>query len=170
MKKILIFSFFLALFALFSNPAAAQLNNEQAIGLRFGSSQGLNYRYTLAQDRAVEGLLSIQSNSTSKRFRLTGLYEHFYDLSDDFQWYWGYGGSIGSYTRKSYTRVNENGNTDFIPSSSALALSVDGVAGIQYIIPETPLGLTLDIKPTFDFLQSSSIQILNFGFSIRYLF
>ncbi|HLR00112.1 MAG TPA: hypothetical protein VK102_07020 [Sphingobacterium sp.] len=170
MKNNLIFLLFVAFFFVPVSNATAQLNNEHAVGLRFGASQGLNYRYTLSSDRAIEGLLSIQSNSKSKRFRLAGLYEHFYPLHENFNWYWGYGGSVGSYTRKSHTRVLDNGHTEIVGSRSELALSVDGVAGIQYDIPNAPLALSLDVKPSFDFMQESSIRLFNFGFSIRYLF
>lgn len=74
---------------------------------------------------------------------------------------------MGSYTGKAYTDANGNR----IDRYSELALSIDGVAGIEYAIPTTPLAVSLDVKPYFDFLQSSSFKILDtFGFSIRYKF
>lgn len=56
-----------------TNEAFAQLDSKGAIGARFGSAQGITYRHTLSNDRAVEALLSIQSNSNYRRFRVVGL-------------------------------------------------------------------------------------------------
>ncbi len=54
---------------------------------------------------------------------------------------------------------------------SELALSIDGIVGIEYNIPTTPLSVSLDVKPYFDFLQESSIRLIDpFGLTIRYKF
>jgi len=167
MKKILQFTLvFIALVAS-SNMANAQLQSQHAIGARFGSATGITYRHTMSPDKAIEGILSIQSNSEYSRFRLVGLYEHHRPLYNDFTWFWGYGGSVGSYTHKAYT--NDKG--EHYNKSSKLGLSIDGVVGAEYKIPEAPLALSLDIKPYFDFLQESGFRIWDgVGFSIRYTF
>jgi len=159
--------FALAVLTLASQQSFAQLPSQHAAGVRFGSSTGFNYRYALAEDRAVEGILSIQSNSKSNRFRLVGLYEFHKPLMGDFSWYYGYGGSIGSYKYKSYT----NSEGVRVEPESELALSIDGIVGVEYNIPNAPIALSLDVKPYFDFLQESSIRIFDpIGFSIRYKF
>ena len=116
------------------------------------------YRYSLNQTNAVEGILSVQSNSKYSRFRLVGLYEYHMPIANDFSWFWGFGGSVGSYSGKAYT--DDKGNR--FDKYSELALSVDGIAGVEYKIPSAPIALSLDIKPYFDFLQSSDLK-----FSIR---
>lgn len=144
-----------------------QLTERSAAGARFGSASGINYRYSLSTDRAFEGILSIQSNSVSSRFRLVGLYEYFRPFIGDFSWYYGVGGSVGNYKYKSFT--DRSGN--FHPSKSELSLSIDGVIGIDYSISTTPISLSLDLKPYFDFLQESTIRVFDpIGFSIRYRF
>lgn len=175
MKYNYLFLLFSVTLLLSTLEVSAQLNSEHAVGGRFGSAQGITYRYTLQQDRAVEGILSIQSNSKSRRFRLVGLYQYHRPLSGDFTWFYGYGASIGSYKQKSFTTVvtHEDGTTSSnrVDPDSELALSIEGIVGIQYQIPEAPLSVSLDLKPYFDFLQESSIRLIDpFGFSIRYHF
>ncbi|UIR56623.1 hypothetical protein LZQ00_02105 [Sphingobacterium sp. SRCM116780] len=149
-----------------SNEACAQLDSKGAIGARFGSSQGLTYRHTLSNDRALEGILSIQSNSNYRRFRVVGLYEIYKPLSAGFNWYYGFGGSVGSYKEKDKIVDGKR-----IEHDSELGLSIDGIIGIEYNIPQTPFQLSLDVKPYFDFLQSSSIKLIDpIGFSFRYKF
>src|SRR5690554_5429511 len=86
----------------------AQLNSEHAVGGRFGSATGFTYRYTLAEDRAVEGILSVQSNSKSRRFRLVGLYQYHQPLADNFTWFYGFGGSVGSFRYKEVVTQTQN--------------------------------------------------------------
>ncbi|WP_033566427.1 hypothetical protein [Sphingobacterium sp. SYP-B4668] len=167
MKKTYLLTLIVGFFTLLSLDAKAQLTSDHAIGGRFGSAQGVTYRYTMNEERAVEGILSIQSNSESRRFRLVGLYEYHQQLSGDFNWFYGFGGSVGSYTRKPFTDANGN---RFDRASEAI-VSLDGIIGIEYNIPEAPLAISLDVKPYFDFLQSSSIKLIDpIGFSIRYKF
>lgn len=168
--KLNIKSLVLVLVILFGvNEASAQLSSTHAAGIRFGSATGFTYRHSLSDVNAFEGILSVQSNSRDSRFRLVGLYQYHQplDFSEGFSWYWGFGGSVGSYTAKAYT----DGEGRRFDKHSELALSIDGVAGIEYNIPTTPLAVSLDIKPYFDFLQSSTFKIIDtFGFSIRYKF
>ena len=168
MQKVIRNIFLLAAGIFLANDASAQLTSQHAIGARFGSASGINYRYTLSQERAIEGILSVQSNSTSNRFRVVGLYEYHKELPlNNFSWYYGFGGSIGNYTYKAYT----NSNGEHIPKNSELLLSIDGIVGIEYSLPTAPISLSLDVKPYFDFVQESSIKLFDpIGFSIRYKF
>ncbi|GGE17477.1 hypothetical protein GCM10011516_13990 [Sphingobacterium cellulitidis] len=167
MKKILQLSFVFIAFIASTNFAHAQLPSQHAIGARFGSATGLTYRYTMNPNKALEGILSIQSNSEYSRFRLVGLYENHLPLYNDFSWFWGFGGSVGSYSGKAYT--NKEGQR--FDKYSEMALSIDGIVGVEYKIPQAPLALSLDIKPYFDFLQESGFRIWDgVGFSIRYTF
>ena len=157
----------LAALTLLSQQSYAQLSTQHAAGVRFGSSTGFNYRYALSEDRAVEGILSIQSNSTSNRLRIVGLYQYHKPLMGDFSWYYGFGGSVGSYKYKSFT----NAQGIRVDSNSEVALSIDGIVGVEYNIPSAPIALSLDIKPYLDFVQESTIRLIDpVGFSIRYKF
>jgi len=168
----LIFIIASAIFSIHS--ANAQLSTQHAIGARFGSATGFAYRYTLSEDRAAEAILSLQSSSKESRFRLVGLYQFHKPITGDFSWYYGFGGSVGSYTRKKYTVRTLDGDIiheEIYPKNSELALSIDGVVGVEYNIPTTPLAVSIDAKPYFDFLQESNFRVFDaFGLSIRYQF
>lgn len=145
----------------------AQLTSKNAIGARFGSATGVTYRYSLSDERALEGILSVQSNSVSSRFRLVGLYEYHKSLGQNFSWYYGFGASIGSYKMKAF--IDDAGN--HYDSRSEFAMSIEGILGIEYAIPSSPISVSLDAKPYLDFIQESSIRFVDpFGFSIRYKF
>ncbi|WDF67742.1 hypothetical protein PQ465_15705 [Sphingobacterium oryzagri] len=154
---------------------SAQLDTQHAVGGRFGSATGFSYRYTLAEDRAVQGIMSLQSNSTSRRFRLVGLYEFHKPIAENFSWFYGFGGSVGSFRQKDVVETTQNTDgsvtTRRIDHKSELALSIDGIIGVEYAIPTTPLSVSVDVKPYFDFLQESSLRLIDpLGLTIRYKF
>jgi len=166
MKKIFLAVGGMLMFGALSNRAMAQLDNRGAIGGRFGSAQGITYRHTLNSDHALEGIMSIQSNSDFRRFRVVGLYEIYKPLTAGFNWYYGFGGSIGSYKEKDKIIDGQRHSFD-----SQLNLSIDGIVGIEYNIPQAPFQISLDVKPYFDFLNESSIKLFDpIGFSVRYKF
>jgi len=168
-KNILAICAFFGLF-FFATGAYAQLDSQQSIGGRFGSSQGITYRYSLSQERAVEGILSVQSNSRYRRLRLVGLYEFHQPLQGNFSWYYGFGGSIGSFKEKPFSVMENNNSVRYDPKSE-FSLSIDGIVGIEYAIPEAPISISLDVKPYLDFIQESTIKLFDpIGFSIRYKF
>lgn len=166
MNKFRVLAF--VLFSIFCcKDSWAQLDHTHAAGLRFGGATGLSYRYSLSNDRAVEGILNLQSSSRTSRFRVVGLYQYHKPLAENFSWYYGFGGSLGSVRFKEYTT-----NTgEHVSASSELMLSLDGIIGIAYDIPSSPLAVSLDAKPYLDFLQESSIRWIDpFGFTVRYKF
>lgn len=149
-----------------SNKATAQLDNRGAIGGRFGSAQGITYRHTLNANHALEAIMSIQSNSDFRRFRVVGLYETYKPLVAGLNWYYGFGGSVGSYKEKDKIIDGQRRSFD-----SHLNLSVDAIVGIEFNIPQSPFQISLDVKPYFDFLNETSIKLLDpVGFSVRYKF
>lgn len=166
MRKIFLAVGGMLMFGMLSNKAVAQLDNRGAIGGRFGSAQGVTYRHTLNTNHALEGIMSIQSNSDYRRFRVVGLYEIYKPLTSGLNWYYGFGGSIGSYKEKDKIIDGQRHSFD-----SNLNLSIDGIVGIEYNIPQTPFQISLDVKPYFDFLNESSIKLFDpIGFSVRYKF
>lgn len=155
------------IFLLISAPKAqAQLDQKGALGLRFGSAQGVTYKHTLTRNKALEGILSIQNNSKARTFRLVGLYEFYSPIATNFTWFYGLGGSIGSYRQKD--QINNGVRMAY---DSKLNLSIDGVVGINYAIPGAPFELALDIKPYLDILNDTKLKIFDpIGFSVRYTF
>jgi len=110
--------------------------------------------------------MSIQSNSDFRRFRVVGLYEIYKPLAAGFNWYYGFGGSVGSFKEKD--KIFDGKRQSF---DSQLNLSIDGIVGIEFNVPQSPFQISLDVKPYFDFLNESSIKLFDpVGFSVRYKF
>lgn len=134
---------------------------ERAIGGRFGVANGITYKHFLNESHAIDGIVNFQGNRSFRIFKLMGLYEihqpiNFIDV-DGMQWYYGFGGGLGSYRYK---------DTD----ESGLAWSFDGVIGIDYKIPTAPINLSLDWKPTMELTPESGVRFDGIGLSIRFVF
>src|SRR5690606_18736222 len=129
--------------------------------------------------RAAEGILSVQSNSKYRCFRLIGLCECHKPTAENFSWYYCLGGSMGSIMYNALVSTTESIN-EYVEREvvivktepkSELAMSIEGVVGVEYRIPTTPLAVSLDVKPYFYFLQESTIKVFDpFDLSIRYTF
>lgn len=133
---------------------------EQAIGGRFGVANGITYKHFLNYSHAIDGIVNFQGNRSFSLFKLLGLYQihnpvQFIDVQG-LQWYYGFGGGIGSYR---YKDVGDSG----------LAWSFDGVIGLDFKIPTAPLNLSLDWKPTMELTPESGVRFDGIGLSIRYV-
>lgn len=164
MKRKLITVFITAVFAgLVHQQVAAQQGStyDRAIGGRFGVANGITYKHFLNSSHAIDGIVNFQGNRNFTIFKLLGLYEihqpaTFVDV-EGLQWYYGFGGGIGHYR---YKDTNEN----------SLAFSVDGVIGLDYKIPEAPINLSLDWKPTLEISPEPGLRLDGIGLSIRFVF
>lgn len=158
---------FLLFFIFCSKDSWAQLDRSNAAGVRFGGATGLSYRYAISNDRALEGILNFQSSSRTRRFRIVGLYQVHKPLVGNFSWFYGVGGSLGNVRFKEYRTTGG----ELVSSSSELMLSVDGILGVSFDIPSSPVSISFDAKPYLDILQESSIRWSDpFGFTVRYNF
>ncbi|MFB2120277.1 hypothetical protein [Parapedobacter sp. 2B3] len=133
----------------------------RAIGGRFGVANGITYKHFLNESHAIDGIVNFQGNRSFTIFKLLGLYEihqpiNFVDV-EGLRWYYGFGGGLGHYRYK---------DTD----SSGLAWSFDGVVGADYKIPEAPINLSLDWKPTMELTPESGVRFDGIGLSIRFVF
>ena len=150
-------------FGISSQQAVAQQGDRyaRAIGGRFGVANGITYKHFLNESHAIDGILNFQGNRRFALFKLLGLYEihqpiNFVDV-EGLRWYYGFGGGLGHYRYK---------DTD----SSGLAVSFDGVIGTDYKIPEAPINLSLDWKPTMELTPESGVRFDGIGLSIRFVF
>jgi hypothetical protein len=148
MKKAIILSMLL-LAAITTIKAQSKKGNPQ-IGVRLGLPLGPTARYFFNDANAVEGIVGLYNRTIS----VTGLYERHFDLSalttEGFAWYAGGGGHIG-------TRVID-GSTKFLAG-------VDGIAGLDYTLRNTPINFSLDWKPAIHFTTSS--ELADFALSVR---
>lgn len=143
---------------LFANSDVKAQSYENAIGVRLGAYNGLNYKTFLKSNKALDLNLSFRNNNDLKRFIFTGLYEVHNPIQDapGLQWYYGAGGSIGSYKRSNF--------------DGDLFLSADGVLGLDYKIQGAPLNLAIDWRPRIELTPNTNFRTGDVGLAIRFTF
>lgn len=157
MKKLILLSFIAGLLLFVKTETFAQ-TYENAIGIRLGSYNGINYKTFLNSNKALDLNLSFRNNDELNRFFLTGLYEvhNTIDEVPGLHWYYGGGASIGSYKRKNF--------------EGDLFLSADGVIGLDYAFSSAPINLALDWRPRLEITPNSNLRTGDLGLSIRFTF
>jgi hypothetical protein len=133
---------------------------ENGIGLRGGLYNGITFKKFIGSDTAIEGILQTRWHG----WEVVGLMEHHRDITsiNGLWWYYGYGAHLGFYDRK-YTSWN-------VDSQNIMVIGIDGIIGIEMLIPNTPVSLGLDWKPYFNIIGYSSLIGDGGAFSVRYTF
>lgn len=158
MKKLL-----LSVTILFGFIANGQNISENALGLRLGSNNGfgseISYQRKLSSNNRLELDLGWRSNNNISATKLSGLYQWVWNIDQEFNWYAGVGGGLGSWN---------TANT--IYKDSGTFLYVAGTIGIEYNF-DIPLQISLDLRPE---LGGHGYYENNFGtdlaLGIRYKF
>lgn len=150
---------------LFSCSATAQVHGPVGLGLRANpDGGGFTGKFFFTDHLAVEGQLNASAgnyydNGTS--FTLCALLEHHFIFADP-QWRLYLGGGFH------YGTWNRYGDAHISPFS---VFGVDAIAGLEYIFPSVPLGVSVDVKPSLNFISGVTTAPGNtFGLSVRYYF
>lgn len=136
--------------------SSVRAQSEQAVGpnrlgIRISSSDAvvnhsITYKRFLKPDLAVEGLLSF-----SDPVALGLLVEKHKPFGTaGFTWFWGAGAYAGF-----------GGGRNF---------GAQGVVGLDYLLPQLPINLSLDWKPELNFTKQFSFEPAAVGFSARFAF
>jgi hypothetical protein len=157
MKKLLLLSLTAGFLLIAKTDAIAQ-SYENAIGIRLGPYNGINYKTFLNSNKALDFNLSFRNNNDFDRFFFTGLYEVHNPINDapGLNWYYGGGASIGSYKRRDF-----DGEVFF---------SADGVIGLDYKFNGAPINLALDWRPRLEITPNSGLSSNDLGLAIRFTF
>ena len=157
-----------------STASAGQAPYKTGIGLRLGYEAGLTVKHFIGNN-AIEGILSRGWGYGG--FRLTGLYEFQKPITstEGLSWYIGFGAHIGAYNGNYYGYSAYNGgyydkHGNWHPDGyrrSYMVLGVDGILGLEYVFPDAPLSLSLDIKPYVDLIGYGS-HFIDGALSVRY--
>ncbi len=164
MKKTALLLITAAFFMLFQQKANAQLY-QGAVGLKFGGYEnGITGKYFLDKSAAIEGILGFRS----KGLVVTGLYEIHHTAFNvpALKFYYGGGAHIGSVGSGYYKRYN--GDDEFYDKSSLL-IGADGVLGLEYLIPQSPIAVSLDLNPRIELGRGPYFDIAP-GLGIKYAF
>ena len=126
-------------FAAATTTASAQ-SYKTAFGARLGYDNGLTLKHFMAPATAVEGLLYFSKNY----FVLTGLYEYQQPLpgAPGLDWYVGIGAHLGSL----HGKVKKEHKSYFLAGA-------DLIGGLEYTFPTAPFNVSLDWKPSFNFVN-----------------
>jgi hypothetical protein len=164
MKKLFLYSFIFAASLLISTRLKAQ-DYKAAVGLKFGGYEnGFSGKYFTNKDVAIEGLLGFRSHGVV----ITGLYEiHQVAFGvRELKFYYGAGAHIGAVGSGLYRRFNGD---DQLYNSSHILLGVDGVLGLEYIIPQSPVAVSLDLNPRAELATGPFFDIAP-GLGLKYTF
>ena len=130
---------------------------KKAIGFKLNPG-AISYRSFYTRNKAVEGIGFISLDG----FQLTILNEKFtpFANAENLTWYIGYGGHFNLWSER--YKLNN-------PSKAAgVAVGVDGMLGLDYKLKNTPINLSVDIQPAFNFVGASYFDLGWGGIGIRY--
>ena len=167
MKKTTNFLLILGVLLFIANGSKAQEykpDYQYAIGLKFGGYEnGISGKYFMDSNTSLEGLIGFRSNGLV----FTGLYELNQQAfsMEGFRFYYGFGAHIGAIGAGYY----KNYGHDEFYNSSQILLGVDGVIGLEYVIPQSPIAVSLDLNPRLE-LATGPFFDLAPGLGIKYAF
>lgn len=164
MKKV----FYLLLTSVFLLFITTKLNAQDykwAAGLKFGGYEnGISGKYFMQSNVALEGILGFRNHGIV----ITGLYEiHQPAFSvDKLKFYYGFGAHLGSVGSGPYRRFNGD---DRIYTDARLLLGADGVLGLEFVIPQSPIAVSLDLNPRVELATGPFFDIAP-GLGVKYTF
>jgi hypothetical protein len=164
MKKLLFGLLFLVSILLIGKQSSAQ-GYQTAVGLKFGGYEnGLSIKYFTTSDIALEGVLGFRSHGVD----ITGLYEIHQEAFGvkELKFYYGAGAHIGAEGAGVYQTYDGSNETY---NQSHILLGVDGVLGLEYTIPQTPIGISLDLNPRVELATGPFFDIAP-GLGLKYTF
>jgi len=146
---------------------------EKAIGIRGGLTSGFEYRVFSGEMTSYKALLSTRQRG----IQLTGLKEFHvpeaFDFSDDFTFVYGFGAHVGFESWNIY-RYDDGLHPDdwYRDRRSGPIAGLDGLAAIEYAIPQIPLVAGFEVKPYFNMFGKNFFQLqpFDFAFTVKYTF
>jgi membrane-bound acyltransferase YfiQ involved in biofilm formation len=156
MKKFIVLAFII--FSAISTQAQNEDYNN-AIGLRGGMSLGVSFKHFFTNNTAIEAIV----HSRWKGFEVVGLMEHHNEFlgQNGLKWYFGYGAHVGLYDNRVLDSVNND---------AVIVLGADGIVGIEFVIPNSPIAISADWKPYFNLIGYTGLYIDGGAISVRYVF
>ena len=172
MKNLLQHLFILAAFVLINTAAKAQTTTAPgassynlALGLKFGGYEnGISGKYFMTDNTALEGVLGFRDNGLV----VSGLYELNMEAFNvpELKFYYGFGAHLGAIGAGTYQRF---GGSAQVYRSSQILLGADGVLGLEYMIPQSPIAVSLDLNPRIELASGPFFDIAP-GLGIKYFF
>lgn len=150
--------------------AVDQNTYRTAIGLRAGETSGLTIKQFIGGPNAIEGIIGAWNHG----FSLTLLYERHttaFNVSE-LNWYYGIGGhasvNAGRFIYYKYPR--NYGRYEYY-TTGTVGLGIDGIFGLEYQIPNTPLAASFDLKPYVELFNTGGYWMSldpGIGFKVKF--
>ncbi|MBE9664164.1 hypothetical protein [Mucilaginibacter myungsuensis] len=155
MKKSAILILLLSSILFFSKKANAQ-DYKAAAGLKFSYEFGPAGKYFINETDALELQIGLRSHGAA----LTGLWERHIGFQEieKFKLYFGFGAHLGGVGDHANPRYNQT-----------LLLGADGVVGVEWVIPNSPIALSGDLNPRLELGRGPYFD-LSPGIGIKYIF
>jgi len=134
-------------------------------GLKFGGYEnGISAKYFIADNTALEGVLGFRNSGVV----ITGLYEINQEAFNvpALKFYYGFGGHIGAIGSGNYERF---GGGAEVYRNNQILLGGDGVIGLEYILPNSPIAVSLDLNPRVELATGPFFDIAP-GVGVKYFF
>ena len=130
---------------------SAQDISDHALGLRLGDSDGfgaeISYQKSIGRYNRAEFNLGWRDSRNFDAFKLSGVYQWVHQLDGGFNWYYGFGGGLGSVDFEPIPN-NQGGAID---DNDGLFVFGAGNLGVEYNF-NIPLLLSLDFRPEIGIL------------------
>jgi hypothetical protein len=168
MKKLTIFLFVAAAFLFTAKTSNAQTytpNYQFAAGLKFGGYEnGIAGKYFMNNTTSLEGFIGFRSNGLV----FTGLYELNQEAFhvEGLRFYYGAGAHIGAVGSGVYKRFNGDNE---LYNNNQILFGLDGVIGLEYVIPQSPIAVSLDLNPRVEIASGPFFDVAP-GLGIKYCF
>jgi len=154
------------LILLISESTRAQDISNYAIGVRFGDNDGfgaeVSYQHKLDYHERLEVDFGYRDYRNFDAFKLTGIYQWDWNIVGGFNWYFGIGAGLGSW---SY----HNGQVG--DEKDGLFTNAVGNLGIEYNFYNAPILVSLDFRPEYSVTGNyGEDSHLDLAVSFRYQF
>lgn len=157
----------LVLLLMVTYSLSAQDIADNALGLRLGDSDGfgaeISYQKAVGVSNRVEFDLGWRDSRNFDAFKLAALYQWVRPIENNFNWYYGVGGGIGSVDFPNNPNTNDDGG---------FFVFAAGDIGIEYNF-DIPLILSLDFRPELGVVGYDGFSDnfdFDIGLGIRYQF
>lgn len=145
----------IALLALIANTTPAEAQGRFGLGLMVGDPTGFSWKYKLDSQNALDGALGF-SPYDRFRFHVDYLWISRPFDNQDFSLTYGVGGAAG-FGRTDYVLVSR-GNGYFWRTEDR-GFGIRGPVGINYMIPRSPVELTVELAPVLVLTPDGGVGI-----------
>jgi hypothetical protein len=159
-KKFILLFVLIFLLSLYNSQSKVHPN---AIGLRLGGDGNdngveLSYQMGVNKENRFEFDLGFGSNKNNNRMFLSGLYHWDWNIKGGLNWFVGPGATLSIHSDK-----KDNGG---------LSIGLGGQIGLEYDFnyKKTPLLVSLDLRPMWDFIGNNNHLGWGAALGVRYTF